>query len=263
MPKFIEHLPFETKRVVGEKARIGLVVLASDWTIEHEFRSVLADPAIPDGVDIFVSRIANAANVTPETLAAMGPTVTETAARLLPGGTFDVLAYGCTSASMVLGPEAVSEQLKAAKPEAATTNPASAAFAAFEALSTNKIAVLTPYRRDVNEFILAGFEGAGLTVTAFGSFNEEVDATVAAIDTNSVRSGIARVLQEGPAEAVFVSCTSIRLLHALKDLEAEFGVPIMSSNQAMIWHCLRLAGVDEKLGDFGNLFVQSQPVSRV
>ena len=144
VPEFIEHLPFETQQVIGATAQIGLVVLASDWTIEHEFRAVLADPAIPNGVDVFVSRIANAANVTPETLAAMGPAVTETAARLLPGGTFNVLAYGCTSASMVLGPEAVSEQLNSAKPEAATTNPASAAFAAFKALKTDKIAVLTP-----------------------------------------------------------------------------------------------------------------------
>ena len=31
----IEHLPFTTAKVIGARARIGLVVLASDYTIEH------------------------------------------------------------------------------------------------------------------------------------------------------------------------------------------------------------------------------------
>ena len=30
----IEHLPFTTAKVIGARARIGLVVLASDYTIE-------------------------------------------------------------------------------------------------------------------------------------------------------------------------------------------------------------------------------------
>ena len=65
----IEHLPFTTAKVVGARARIGLVVLASDYTIEHEFRAMIA----MEGVDLFMARIANEPRVTPETLAAMEP----------------------------------------------------------------------------------------------------------------------------------------------------------------------------------------------
>ena len=72
----IEHLPFTTASVIGARARIGLVVLASDYTIEHEFRAMVAMP----GVDIFMARIANDPRVTPETLAAMEPLLTDTAA---------------------------------------------------------------------------------------------------------------------------------------------------------------------------------------
>ena len=39
----IEHLPFTTAKVIGARARIGLVVLASDYTIEHEFRAMIED----------------------------------------------------------------------------------------------------------------------------------------------------------------------------------------------------------------------------
>ena len=65
----IEHIPFSTAKVIGARARIGLVVLASDYTIEHEFRSMISIP----GVDLFMARIANDPQVTPETLAAMEP----------------------------------------------------------------------------------------------------------------------------------------------------------------------------------------------
>ena len=71
----IEHLPFTTAKVIGARARIGLVVLASDYTIEHEFRAMIA----MEGVDLFMARIANDPRVTPETLAAMEPMLTDTA----------------------------------------------------------------------------------------------------------------------------------------------------------------------------------------
>ena len=40
----IEHIPFTTAKVIGARASIGLVVLASDYTIEHEFRSMISIP---------------------------------------------------------------------------------------------------------------------------------------------------------------------------------------------------------------------------
>src|SRR6056300_661174 len=122
----MEHLPFTSQMVIGEKARIGLVVLATDYTVEHEFRQIITMP----GVDVFAARVANDVTITPETLAAMGPRLTETASIILPDDRLDVLAYGCTSASMVMGEDAVHGYLRAAKPMAALTTPITAAFAA-------------------------------------------------------------------------------------------------------------------------------------
>ena len=51
----IKHIPFTSAKVIGARASIGLVVLASDYTIEHEFRSMISIP----GVDLFMARIAN------------------------------------------------------------------------------------------------------------------------------------------------------------------------------------------------------------
>ena len=249
-PDLIENLPFTTENAIGSVARIGLVVLASDYTVENEFQRVFTQP----GVDVFHARIANSPNITPDTLAAMGPTITETASRLLPGDHLDVLAYGCTSASMVLGPDRVNKLLLDAKPEAKVTNPASAAFAAFEALGARRIAVLTPYRRDVNEIVRQGLENGGYEVVVFGSFNEEMDPVVASIDDRSLKSAIRTIIDDRDVDAVFVSCTSIRLMHVVAEVEAEIGLPVTSSNHAMAWHCLRMAEIADPIAGLGRLY---------
>ena len=46
MTVVLEHLPFETDAGVSARARLGLVCLASDYTIEHEFRSMISMPGV-------------------------------------------------------------------------------------------------------------------------------------------------------------------------------------------------------------------------
>jgi maleate isomerase len=248
--EMIENLPFKTGPGIGARAKIGVVVLASDYTMEHEFRRVFTIP----GVDYYEARIRNSPQITPSSLAAMGPLITDTVDLILPGAKLDVVAFGCTSASMVLGEEAVAERIHAARPEAKATNPITAAFAAFDALGAKRIAVLTPYRRDVNEIVRDYITAKGYAVPMFGSFNEQDDAVVASIDTDSLRAAVRAITQGHDVDAVFVSCTSVRLLDAVCDIEADCGLPVTSSNHAMAWHCLRLAGVTEKQPGLGRLF---------
>jgi maleate isomerase len=245
-----EHLPFATEQVIGSRARIGLVVLATDYTIEHEMRTLINLP----GVDVFHARIANSVNISTETLQEMEPLITATAKLILPGDNVDVLAYACTSASIVLGTEAVAKNLNVAKPGAKTTNPAFAAFNAFEAMGAERIAVLTPYSKQVNDMVQASIKEAGFSVPAFGSFNEPHDPTVAAINSQSLKSAIVKITDGHEVDAVFVSCTSVRIANDVAAIEAELGMPITSSNHALAWHCMRLAGIDDKLPEKGYLF---------
>ena len=246
----IEHLPFETSQIIGSRARIGLVVLATDYTIEHEMRMLVNLP----GVDIYHARIANSPNISPDSLRAMEPLITATAELILPGDTLDVLAYACTSASIVLGTSTVAKNLNAAKPEAKTTNPAFAAFEAFAALGAKRIAVLTPYSKNVNAMVQKSLEDVGFDVPVFGSFNEPHDPTVAAIDSQSLKTGIARITEGQDVDAIFISCTSVRIVADVAAIETELDIPVTSSNHALAWHCLRLAGIDDKQPELGRLF---------
>ena len=248
----IEHLPFETSQIIGSRARIGLVVLATDYTIEHEMRMLVNLP----GVDIYHARIANSPNISPDSLRAMEPLITATAELILPGDTLDVLAYACTSASIVLGTSTVAKNLNAAQPEAKTTNPAFAAFEAFAALGAKRIAVLTPYSKNVNALVQNSLEDVGFDVPVFGSFNEPHDPTVAAIDSQSLKTGIARITEGQDVDAIFISCTSVRIVADVVAIETDLDIPVTSSNHALAWHCLRLAGIDDKQPELGRLFSQ-------
>ena len=244
------HMPFEMDGGIAERAAIGVIVLGSDHTIEHEFRTFLDI----EGVAFYESRIRNSSTITPETLADMEQRIPECADIILNGVPLDVVAYGCTSASMVIGEERVFERIREKRPEAKCTTPITAAFAAFEALGAKNLAVLTPYRQDVNDTVADYIENKGFNVVAFGSFNEEDDNRAAKISVDSIKQAAIELGQLDQVDLVFVSCTSLRIAPVIKQIEESIDKPITSSNHAMAWHCLRLAGIEERNPKFGRLF---------
>ena len=247
-----KHLPHRLDSGIAARAAVGLIVLATDQTIEHEFRRLLDLP----GLALYQSRILNDARITPETLLAMEARLVEAAGLILPGLPLDVVAFGCTSASMVIGEERVFERIREARPGVACTTPITAAFAAFAALGVRRLALLTPYRDDINRFMRDYIEARGVAVPVMGSFNEEDDRKAARIDAASVRDAAIDLGRSDLVDAVFVSCTSLRLIDALGAIEADLGKPVTSSNHAMAWHCLRLAGIADRHPELGKLFTR-------
>ena len=244
------HIPFEVDGGIAERAAIGVVVLASDQTIEHEFRQIMNLP----GVAFYESRIFNSNTISPATLQAMEARIAPSADLILPGMPLDVVAFGCTAASMVIGEEKVFERIREVRPDAACTTPITGVFAAFDAFAAKRVAVLTPYRDDVNQAVRRYVEGRGYEVVALGSFNEEDDTRAARIGLDYIRDAAVDLGRIDDVDMVFVSCTNLRLASVAAEIEAEIGKPVTSSNHAMAWHCLRLAGVNDELPEFGRLF---------
>ena len=245
------HMAHQLDDGICARARLGLVVLATDHTVEFEWRRILQD--VP-GVGLYHARILNDAAINPVTLKAMEGRLAETTRLLLPASPFDVVAYGCTSASMVIGEDKVSALIQGVRPEAKTTNPVTAARAAFAALGVKRIALLTPYIQQINDMMRDYFEARGLAVPVMGSFNIENDNEVARLSPTTIRDAALELGREKDVEGVFVSCTSIRLATVAAEVESLLGKPVTSSNHAMAWHTLRLAGIADKLPQFGRLF---------
>ncbi|WP_027133705.1 maleate cis-trans isomerase family protein [Geminicoccus roseus] len=252
----LNHLPFALDDGIAPRARLGLVVLGCDQTIEYEWRGIFRDLA---GVGLYHARIPVDPQITPASLRAMEPLIGPTTDLLLPGHRFDVVAFGCTSASMVLGEEHVMALMNRQKPEARATTPITAVRIALQALDARRIALLTPYREDVNLGIIRYLEERGLEVPVFGSFNEEDDGKVGRMSPASIERAVLELGSQADVDAVFVSCTSIRLVAAAANIERRLGKPVTSSNHAMAWHALRLAGIDDPQPELGQLFTRTLP----
>lgn|SRR5690606_2307043 len=244
-------MPFELDEGLGARARIGLIVLATDQTTEHEFRLMLG--GLP-GVAFYEARMYNDANINRETLAALEKDIAPTADLIMPGLRLDVMAFCCTSGTMVIGEERVFEHIRSVRPGIACTSPMTGALAAMKALGLQRVALLTPYVQEINDMMRDLIEDRGVAVPVMGSFNDPDDTRVARITPDSVKRAAVELARSGDVDGVFVSCTSLRVAEAVEAIEAETGLPAFSSNHAMAWHCLRLAGYADPVPGFGRLF---------
>lgn len=242
--------PFATDGGLGSRANIALLVLATDQTIEREFQALTHQP----GLAVYHSRLFNSPEVTVETLLAMQPLLSGATELLPPSVDFDVVAYGCTSGAMVIGEETVADEIRSVRPGVAVTDPVTAMRAAFRHLEVRRIGVLTPYMPEVNRGLVRRLTERGLEIAVMGSFHERDDGRVARIDEKSILSALTEIGRRPECEAVFVSCTSLRVVEILAKAEAAIGKPVTSSNHALAWHALTLAGLPTSRPGFGRLF---------
>ena len=235
-------------RELPSRVRLGLVQLASDHTLENDWHLLAGNR-----VELYTTRLPFGSRMVPDRLRAMGDDIASAAALLAPGIPLDVLAYGCTSGSLLIGDERVSTELTRTRPGLPTTNPLRACKAALRHLGARRLAVLTPYTSEVNRPLHHDLVRSGFEVTALGAFGLVTDTEVAMIDRTSIEQAVAGLLDAGPADALFLSCTNLPAIHLLQPLEERFAVPVLSSNQVMFWHALRLAGSPLTLDGFGRL----------
>ena len=246
----LRRFSFTTDQGAGDRARIGLLVLESDQTIEAEFRALTNLP----GVAVYHARLANDVTVTPDTLAKMEQELPKAAA-LLPGYLdLSAIGYGCTSGSTIIGEDRVSEIITTAHPSARASNPLSAAKAALAALGVRRLALLTPYAPDVTKAMQDELGASGIAVPLVGSFYEPSDLVVGKIDRKSIFDAALALGQSDDVDGVFISCTSLRAADLIAEAEAALGKPVTASNHALAWHLLRLAGVEDRIANAGRLF---------
>ena len=104
----INHIPFETDAGVAHRAAIGLIVLSTDQTIEHEFASYSNRKASPTTKAVF-QILTGSRRKRWRKWKIWSRTQTDV---ILPGLPIDVVAFGCTSASMVIGEEMVFTKIR-------------------------------------------------------------------------------------------------------------------------------------------------------
>lgn len=229
----------------GNKAKIGLIVVSQDTTIEPEFNAMK-----PHGVSVHATRVLlTAGTVEAERKMLEG---TEEAASLLARAGVDIIVFGCTSGSAVTGlggdQDLISRIERATSIQA--TTPTTAVIRALKELRVNKVALATPYNEELTQAIEKVLEGNGLKVvnTTFG--NHGIDMGL--VPPEKVYQQ-ARETDTPDADAVLISCTNFKTLPFIEKLEMKLKKYVISSNTATMWDVLRRLNIRCQIKGYGKL----------
>lgn len=233
--------PFTTDHGAACGVRLGMIVLSVDETIEHEYRRYFPYDATST---LYVSRQYKGPEIDVASLNHTRAEITNSSKLLNFGQTYDAVGFACTSDAAVLTPQTVASLVSvgADVAAAAVTNPLTAAIRAFKALEAKKVGVLLPYSEEVSALVVDKFVEYAIPVASVAIFDETADEAVSRIDADSVVAAVEKLAAAG-ADAVFVSCTNTRTLDVIARAEKATGVPVVSSNSAMAWDMMRLAGM--------------------
>ena len=233
------HFDYVLEGPIGTRATLGLVVLQTDETLEHDFRRLFTAP----DVSLYVTRVPSGADVSTETLGAMSAALPAATRLLPPELSYDVVGYGCTSGTAVIGPDRVAQQVREGCHATHVTEPLSALVALCAARGVANLAFLSPYVESVSMTLRDALNARGVATPVFGSFNEAIETKVAKISKASLYDAAMALGASDQVDAVFLSCTNLRTLDVIPQIEADLGKPVFSSNQALAWHMGHLAGL--------------------
>ncbi|MET0483524.1 MAG: Asp/Glu racemase [Aestuariivirgaceae bacterium] len=244
-----ERLSPEFDQGVGERASIGLLALATDRIGTLDTEAFLSAP----GVTMFSTRIQMAAVATPESLAKLGEHLEQGTRLLVPGSRLDVIGFSCTSGTVAVGVAAVREAIWQVRPGIAVATPIEAGAKGLKRVGARRISLLVPYLPRTADLVAGFFEEEGLVITRRATFDLGGDPEMNRLSP-AVLAKAARAVDDPASEAVFISCTGLRTAPVVAALEKELGKPVVTSNQALAWDALRLAGVSDSLPGRGRLF---------
>ena len=107
------QVPFFTIRNEDRAKQMGLIILETDLTIETEFRKFLSqDENSKEQISLLNTRIPCDDKVTASNLTLMENRFTDSLDLFPKNYEFDVIGYGCTSASLLIGDEKITKIVK-------------------------------------------------------------------------------------------------------------------------------------------------------
>ncbi len=233
----------------GWRGKIGLIVPSTNTVNEPEFWRMA-----PEGVTIHTARVLLKGKATEESYFQMADALSD-AAESLGTAEVDVVAYGCTSGSIICPLPQMLDQM-GSRTNTSATAAAGAVIAALRAFGIKRVAVATPYVDFVNDsedkfLVDHDFEVTNLLGLKLGETQEERRG-IGRVPPEQVYR-MARAVDTPSAQAIFISCTNLATIDVIETIERDLGKPVITSNQACFWACMRLMGLNDSIDGFGRL----------
>jgi maleate isomerase len=233
---------------MNSQARIGLIIPSSNRLTEPQFHRFA-----PPGVGIHATRL-RMTGKWHRPLKNLKEAIAEAAAALSDVRP-DIIVFHCTASSMedgLAGDAAVAEWIEKAGGCASMTT-GQAITQALKFLGVKKLVLITPYVKKTNEHEISYLSEAGFEVVhAFGLGLSGGDEYITVTPERWIEIVSENVRPE--AEGYLLSCTNTTMIEAIEELERLFKKPVVASNQAVLWSCLRKLDVGRELKGPGKLF---------
>ena len=230
------------------RAKIGFILMSTDLAGESDFFNMA-----PKDVGIHITRLKTDDYTTNETLSRHIKHMADAASRIQPDAKPNVISYSCTSGSIIIGEEKVMSEIQKGAPYAIPMTLVTGVVDALNELNIKKIVVGTPYLDEINTMEAKFLSKKGFDIVDIQGLNLETGVSFGKVTPDYLKK-FALEIDKSEAEAIFLSCGGIRSLDIIEEVEKLAGKPVITSNQAQMWSCLRRAGVKDKIYGFGKIF---------
>lgn len=233
----------------GISARIGIILPANNSVLEPELWS-----RAPEGVALYVTRILVTGTVTPEAVRQMESKIDLAVDELCATGV-DMLVYADMVTSFIMEPGWNQTRSKEIASRAGV--PCMSAWMALKKalvnLGVRRLALGTPYPANIHALCAPFFAREGYQVVADTTFDILDMSDVPKITPERLR-GLVSGLDRRDAEAIVLLATDLPTFSEVANMEAESGLPVLTSNQTILWAALEACGMRAPIAGLGRLF---------
>jgi maleate isomerase len=231
----------------GSRLRAGVLIPSGNSVAEPEIRAML-----PREVSMLATRLSLRGSSKAELLHMLDRL--EAASELLADAEVDCIVFHCTAVS-TFAPELagdIRERIQSASGIRCFTT-ADAILQALKRLNAKTVSLLTPYIDDVHEREMAFLEANGFAIKGSANLGIDSNSEMARLSPETILDWAARSV-DANADACLISCTAIKSAPVIAQLEKTLRLPVLTSNQSMVWHLLRCNGMDSRVETYGRLF---------
>jgi maleate cis-trans isomerase len=232
---------------MNDESRIGLIIPSSNSLTERQFNRYA-----PPGVGIHVTRLRMTGKWR-KPLDELRPSLIE-AAQALSDVKPGVIVFHCTANSMEngLAHEAAIVEIVEQASGCPTITTAQAIREAFAHCAIKKLVLISPYVKQTNEHEVHYLTEAGFSVLHELGLALETHGYAAVTPAQWIK--VVNENLRADADGYFLSCTNTRMIEAIDPLERQLDKPVINSNQATLWACLKRLGIKHSDATLGRLF---------
>lgn len=231
------------------KHRMGVMVPGNNATLEPEMWS-----RMPEGVALYASRLMLKGDVTAGNLKGMETEIDRSAAELM-ATVVDVIMIADMVVSFIMPSDwndRRTEEITRKYGVPCVTGWTSL-HDALRHLGIKRFAMISPYPQDLQALAGPFFARYGFEMTDDRTFDFMDMLQTPMISPADLRELIGKLDLSG-AEALLILSTDVPTFESIEPLEAEFGIPVLTQNQAMLWSAFQKIGVTAETPRLGRLF---------